>query len=246
MSVANPFLSGLGAGRVLIGTWVMMLHDRQTLATVQRAGLDFVRLDMEHTPVPLRVVGDLARRASDIGLGLWLRPTGAQPRFIEAAIRAGINTLYLPQIEDAAAAERAVAAARSAADRAEDVHITAMLESRRAFANAAEIAAVPGVDCLAIGPADLAQDIGTYGTPGEAASVEPYKLLLRAAALQAGKQWEMGTWSLGDIASWVGRGCPILTHLTDTAVLRQGYREAQAVFEAVLARRAQLTEAGHA
>ena len=45
------------------------------------------------------------------------------------------------------------------------VHVTAMLESKRAFAKLDEIAATPGIDALTIGPTDLAQDLGVLGTP---------------------------------------------------------------------------------
>ena len=50
------------------------------------------------------------------------------------------------------------------------VHVTAMLESRHAFDRLDEIAAVPGIDALTIGPTDLAQDLGVLGTPAQRAS----------------------------------------------------------------------------
>jgi len=45
------------------------------------------------------------------------------------------------------------------------VHVTAMLETKKAFERVDEIASVPGIDALTIGPTDLAQDLGVLGTP---------------------------------------------------------------------------------
>src|SRR2546422_7833427 len=52
------------------------------------------------------------------------------------------------------------------------VHVTIMLETKRAFTRLDEIAAVPGIDALTIGPTDLAQDLGVLGTPAQRRSEE--------------------------------------------------------------------------
>ena len=45
------------------------------------------------------------------------------------------------------------------------VHVTIMLETKGAFDRLDEIASVPGIDALTLGPTDLAQDLGVLGTP---------------------------------------------------------------------------------
>src|SRR5260370_18049801 len=52
------------------------------------------------------------------------------------------------------------------------VHVTAMLESKGAFERLDEIASVPGIDALTIGPTDLAQDLGVLGTPAQRETLE--------------------------------------------------------------------------
>ncbi len=47
-------------------------------------------------------------------------------------------------------------------DANDDIVVAVMIETATAVANAAEIAAVPGIDMLFIGPFDLAMSIGTF------------------------------------------------------------------------------------
>ena len=111
----------------------------------------------------------------------------------------------------------------------EQVRITVMLESKEAFRNIEEIAAVAGIDTLAIGPADLAQELGVYGTPDESKHIEEYKLRMREVALESNKTFEMGAWSTEDAARWLRVGVHLLTYVTETTVLRNGFAEAAAL-----------------
>lgn len=48
------------------------------------------------------------------------------------------------------------------------VFVTVMFETAAAFRDLDAIAAMDGIDALTIGPADLAQDLGVFGTPDQA------------------------------------------------------------------------------
>src|SRR5690606_17057219 len=99
-------------------------------------------------------------------------------------------------------------------------HLTVMLESIEAFENLDEIASVPGIDALGMGPADLAQELGIYDTPQEAAIIEEYKQRLTEAAKKHNKTLEMGVWAMEDGRRWVDQGARIITYKTDTTAFR--------------------------
>src|SRR5258705_652075 len=67
------------------------------------------------------------------------------------------------------------------------VHVTAMLESKQAFDHLDEIAAVPGIDALTIGPTDLSQDLGVLGTPAQRDVLREHRVRLGEAAPRPGK-----------------------------------------------------------
>src|SRR5262249_61949581 len=75
------------------------------------------------------------------------------------------------------------------------VHVTIMLESKRAFSRLDEIAAVPGIDALTIGPTDLAQDLGVLGTQAQRQVLDEHRRRLVTAARKHGKAVPMLTHS---------------------------------------------------
>ncbi len=245
----NPMQAALAAGEPRIGTWLMMVWNPSVMTLMKSVGLDFVRVDLEHTPISLESVAALAAVGRALDLPVLARPPSSDRDWITRLLDAGVWGLHVPQVETAEQAEQIVRAARHAPLGArgtfepgpqndytepseptgslaflnEQVHITVMLETVEAFRNIEEIAAVPGIDALSMGPADLAQDLGVYDTPDEASAVEPYKTQLLEVAARHGKQVEMGAWSPEEAEYWIGRGVQVITYLTDTTVLRAGF-----------------------
>ena len=249
MTSSNPLKRGLKEGRVQLGTWIMLVRTPSILTLLHSVGLDFARLDMEHTPVSLETVADMAGLARALDFGLCVRIPEGRRVWISRVLDAGVRNLYVPQIHNAEMAAEVVDAARYApagnrgtfepgphndyqddpqdlAALDEQVHISVMLESKEAFRNIDEIAQVPGIDTLAIGPADLAQELGVYGTSDEWQCLEDYKYQLREAALASNKTFEIGAWSPEDATRWLEAGAHILTYLTETMVLRNGFSAA--------------------
>lgn len=256
MITVNPLKQGVREGRPQLGTWVMLCRTPSILTLLKSVGLDFVRLDMEHTPVSLETVADMAGLARAHSFGLCVRIPEGKRVWISRVLDAGVQNLYVPQIHNADMAAEVVEAARFAPrgnrgtfepgphndyqDDPQDllalddqIHITVMLESKEAFDNIDEIAAVPGIDALAIGPADLAQELGLHGSPDDLRQLDDYRYRLREAALASGKSLEMGVWSHDDIEQWMGAGAQILTYLTETTVLRDGFAAANKIRQQV-------------
>jgi 2-keto-3-deoxy-L-rhamnonate aldolase RhmA len=108
------------------------------------------------------------------------------------------------------------------------VHVTAMLETRRAFERLDEIASVPGIDALTIGPTDLAQDLGVLGTPTQRQALDQYRRRLVEAARKHGKAVAMLTDSIEGVREMIALGATIINYASDAAVLRAGYAASEA------------------
>jgi 2-keto-3-deoxy-L-rhamnonate aldolase RhmA len=217
------------ANNARFGTWVMLTRDPAVLPLLKKAGLDYVRYDMEHTPIALESIAELVGVARSAGIGLCVRPPSGSEHWISALIVAGVRDLYIPQVHSAEAARAIVRAARRAGAEfpsRPDLHIAVMLESIASFREIDEIANVDGIDTLAIGPADLAQELGVYGTADEGPVTDEYRMLIRKTALARGKNWEMGVWSEADAARWLDAGCRLLTYQTETMIWREAYAAA--------------------
>jgi 2-keto-3-deoxy-L-rhamnonate aldolase RhmA len=103
------------------------------------------------------------------------------------------------------------------------VHVTIMLETKRAFDRLDEIAAVPGIDALTIGPTDLAQDLGILGTPKQRPVLDEHRRRLVEAARKHGKAVAMITDSVEGARQMIALGATIINYSSDTAALRSVY-----------------------
>lgn len=226
----------------------MSVRTPSVLTLMKTIGMDFVRVDMEHTTISLDTVSSMAALARALPFGLCVRVPSIRREWITRVLDAGVTNIYVPQIRNAEMVEKVVEAARYEPlgnrgtfepgpqnDYEEEqnlvalnqrVQVSVMLESPEAFRNIDEIASVEGIDTLAMGPADLAQELGVYGHPDESSIIDEYRFQLRDAARKHGKFCEMGVWSLEDIDQWVAEGAHALTYLTDTLVVRAGFSEA--------------------
>jgi 2-dehydro-3-deoxyglucarate aldolase/4-hydroxy-2-oxoheptanedioate aldolase len=106
------------------------------------------------------------------------------------------------------------------------VHVTAMLESKNAFDHLDEIAAVPGIDALTIGPTDLSQDLGVLGTPARAKVLREHRVRLGEAARKHGKAVAMAVDTIEAVREVIELGATIVNYSSDTNVLRSTYAAA--------------------
>ena len=195
-------------GEVQIGTWVTMVRTPAVLTLLQAAGLDFARVDMEHSPLSMETVADMATLARALDFPLVVRPPAGNREWITRLLDAGVWNLHVPQVDTPEQAAAVAACTRYAplgergmygfgphtmyrtlppgehmAAANARVHVTAMLETKGAFDRLDEIASVPGIDALTIGPTDLAQDLGVLGTPAQRDTLAQYRRRVVEAAL---------------------------------------------------------------
>ena len=195
-----------------IGTWVTMIRTPSVLTLLQAAGLDFARIDMEHSPFSMETVADMAALARALNFPLVVRPPDGNREWITRLLDAGVWNLHVPQIDTPEQAAEVASCSRYAplgergmygfgphteyrtstpsehmATANARVHVTAMLETKRAFDRLDEIASVPGIDALTIGPTDLAQNLGVLGTPAQRQVLGEHRRRLVEAARKHGK-----------------------------------------------------------
>ena len=249
----NAYRARAERGEVQIGTWITMIRTPSVLTLLQAAGLDYARLDLEHSAFSIETVADMAALARALDFPLVVRPPEGNRQWITRLLDAGVWNLHIPQVENAQQAAEIVAATRYAplgsrgmygsgphtgyrarppaehlATANARVHVTAMLESRHAFDRLDEIAAVPGIDALTIGPTDLAQDLGVLGTPAQAAVLREHRIRLGEAARKHGKTVAMAVDTFEAVRDVIALGATIVNYSSDVGVLRSGYAAAVA------------------
>lgn len=251
---ANPIRAAIDHGEVQLGTWVTLIRNPAILSLLKSAGLDFARVDMEHTALTIDTVADMALLARALQFPIAVRPPKANREWITRLLDVGVWNLHCPQVESAAHAAEIVAASRYAprglrgnagvspatefeltgtvterrAFANRQVFVTVMLETDAAFADLDAIAAMDGIDALTLGPADLAQDLGVAGTPEEARVLDERRDLILAAAKRHGKTCAMLASSFEQVQQWKQAGALLLAYSSDAEILRNGFAQAMA------------------
>ncbi|WP_342001940.1 aldolase/citrate lyase family protein [Microbacterium sp. LWH7-1.2] len=205
------------------------------------AGYDFAVVDTEHGAISAETVEHMIRAGNAFGLDVVVR-VGANDRApIQVALDAGAAGVQIPMVESREQAERAVRFARYApygsrglagnraaayapmnaelmADANSSVIVIAQIETVAGKAVAAEIAAVPGVDVVFVGPTDLSQSMGY---PGAIESSEVNAAIDEIAAAAA-RDSILGTLarSPGSAGSFLERGFQVIEVAANSLILR--------------------------
>ena len=248
----NTMRAGLERGEAQIGTWLTMVRNPAILSLMKSAGLDFARVDMEHTALTIERIADLAVLARALDFPIAVRPPKANREWITRLLDVGVWNLHCPQVENAEHAREIVAASRYApwgmrgnggrsaatdfdfstplmerrAHANRQVFVTVMFETGKAFDDLDEIAAMPGIDALTVGPADLAQDLGVAGTPEQGRLLDEKRDLILAAARKHGKVSAMLVSSFEEMTKWKNAGATLLAYSSDADILHGGYSAA--------------------
>jgi 2-keto-3-deoxy-L-rhamnonate aldolase RhmA len=101
-----------------------------------------------------------------------------------------------------------------------------MLESAEAFRHLDEIVGMPGVDAVTLGPTDLAQELGVYGTPEQGRVLDEHRTRLIEAAKRHGKDVAMLVGTLDEAERWIAAGVKIIAYASDAALLAAALRQA--------------------
>lgn len=227
----------LASGAVLRGLW-QNLPGPEAAEIAARAGFDWLVIDGEHGPWD---PGDIRRRLIAAPDAV-VRVPANEAWIIKQALDLGARTVLVPMVDDAEAARAAVAAcryppqgvrgmgafvARAAAYGADPEYLSranaetsvwVQAESRAALADLEGICAVEGVDCVFLGPADLAADMGTTpGDPALHAALEDAIARIRQSGRAAGI-------FAADPERWAAAGANLVAMGSDGMVLAAALR----------------------
>jgi 2-keto-3-deoxy-L-rhamnonate aldolase RhmA len=249
---ANPLKAGVERGKFQIGTWVNMLRNPASMTMFKETGIDFVRLDMEHSGPSIETIADFAAMGRALDLPVMVRPPEANREWITRLLDLGIFNILCPQVDTPEQAAEIVAASRytprgsrgmggatpgndfdvsmPVLDRLkftnDQVFITVLFESAQAFEHLDDIASMDGIDSLSIGPQDLAQDLGVFGTPDQDRVLDEKRAEILAATKKHGKTCSMMATSAAQTHQLRDDGVLIVNYSSDVNMLIDGYKAA--------------------
>jgi 2-keto-3-deoxy-L-rhamnonate aldolase RhmA len=173
------------------GFWLSLCSPTAT-EIAAGSGIDWLLLDMEHSPNDLSQINDHLRAAQsapcDTPAELVVRPPVSDQTMTKRLLDIGVHNFMFPMIQTAADAKNAVSWTRyppqgvrgiSATVRANNygrqsdylatyadaLCVIVQVETAEAVENIPAIAAVSGVDAIFVGPGDLAASMGHAGNP---------------------------------------------------------------------------------
>ena len=178
----NPLKEKLRNGQTVLGT-ALNAPTASVMAATCKANIDFVWIDTEHAPYASESLDVLPVIARQNGVAPMIRVAWNDPALIKKAYDVGAVAVMVPQVSTAEEAARAVQYAfypplgqrgvspnwpalagvdwnhviRTAN---QETVLILQIESQQAFDNLEEIAAVPGIDVLFIGPMDMSASLG--------------------------------------------------------------------------------------
>lgn len=168
---ARRFSELIDSGDPLIGTW-LTIPCAYGLEVVASAGFDWLCIDMQHGFIGDDLLPSMLMAADITGTPTLVRPRWNDPAAIMRALDAGATGVLVPLVNDADEAEAASRACRyppegirswgpmrpvvsGKTQPREDVVCIVMVETPEAVGRVAEIASVPGIDGVFVGPSDL-------------------------------------------------------------------------------------------
>jgi 4-hydroxy-2-oxoheptanedioate aldolase len=184
----NPIKQKLAAGEAVLGTGLAAFSPHIAGPTLS-TGIDFLWIDTEHMPYGVEELDVIPVLARQRGVAPMIRVAHNDPGLIKKAYDVGAVLVMVPQVNSAEEARRAVDAARYAPEgnrglspmwsrvagvdwqtildtANEETLLICQMESKESWEHLDEIAAVPGVDIILVGPLDLSASLGMAGQTG--------------------------------------------------------------------------------
>lgn len=188
MAIKNIAKERLVAGELSIGMGVKAVRGVEIARIMKTAGYDWLFIDLEHGPTSVETAYQISIAALDANIAPIVRVPHGELALATRCLDGGALGIVIPHVDTADEARAMVDAFRyqplghrsiaggypqfgfaptPAAQVTKEMNdatlIIAMIETPRAVENAAEIAAVPGIDVLLMGTNDLCMEMGIPG-----------------------------------------------------------------------------------
>lgn len=249
----NTFKAALAQGRQQIGIW-HMTRDVQVTEMLGGCGFDWLLIDCEHTPNSEADVLAKLQALNGSPTMPAVRPTHLNVAEIKRLLDVGAQTLIVPYVQTVEEAELAAAAVDyppggirgvSGGSRAsrygtvpgyfetarDEICLIVQIETVEAMDRLEDIAAVPGIDGLFVGPADLAASMGHPGNPAHPEVMEAITSCMRRIRA-AGKPAGFLSPNQDMLQAVVDAGCLFTAIDIDFGLLQRAARDRLAACEA--------------
>ena len=244
------FSEKLKSGKPAFGTMIRMIRSPGIACICKAAGFDMMMLDMEHGPFSYETVSDIAVTAQAEGIGILVRVPELSKGTISRALDCGVQGVMVPMLSTPDEARKLVEwskypplgkrglgsvgglsrytipvlpAAQHMHEINQQVFSIAQIETVEGVRNAAEIAAIDGIDALVVGPNDLANSLGC---PGDltCAKEEQAIAAISKAARDAGKSFGIHA-GTSILERWADHGMTFFLNSIDIIALTQAFTE---------------------
>lgn len=230
--------------RSLIGLWAVS-GSPLVAEILAGSGVDWLLIDMEHSSNSLDSVLQQLQAVAPYPVSPLVRVPSGDAVMLKQVLDIGAQNVLVPMVNTAEQARAVVAAVRyppqgmrgvgSALSRSarwnrvdgylananEHVSLFVQVESAEAVHNAAEIAAVEGVDGVFVGPSDLAASMGVLGQQAHpeviAAVTETF-----AAVRAAGKYVGVNAFDPAAAEQYITDGAAFVAVAADVSILARG------------------------
>lgn len=217
-------------------------------------GFDGVWLDQEHAGLSIAQMELATLAARAVGLDSFVRLAATDYATVMRPLEAGAGGIMAAQVRSARQAAEivhwakfhplglrgynstgvdgrygTVTAAEYMRKANDETLVLIQIEHADAVAEVEQIAALPGVDVLFVGPADLSQSLGVPGQVEHARVWEAVERVARAAAAR-GIHWGILPRNLEHARRCVALGCRMLSLGIDVWALQKGLRATQTEF----------------
>ena len=246
----NTVKEMLKAGKAVYGTSLEDCLGSEMPVILAKAGLDFFFVDTEHSPADYSAFQALVRTAHCVGIIPLLRVAQNRPELISRALDNGAMGIIVPRVRSLEEAREALdvmkfppqghrgfglrtivtdvmqgPAAEEIASCNRETLAVLMIETVTALEQVEEIAKLPGLDVLFIGPYDLTLALGIieqFENPIFLNAIDRVVAACKAAGIATGLQ----TGSMPLLLEARRRGVRFLMYNSDIGILLSGYKQA--------------------
>ena len=246
----NPVTRALRAGRVCIGALSITFPGPAVAQIAGQAGFGFLYFDMEHSGLTMSDVDPICTAAKLAGTVPLAGPSGIADFLISRTLDNGAMGVIAPHVSTREETELVVNACRYAPagtrglitlgthtgfehpDAAawieaqnRELLVAVKVESAPGIENVEEIAAVPGLDAILVGPGDLSATMGIPGRMDHPRLEQAIERML-AACRQNGIAGGPHVGSAEAVRKWADRGATFMSYGMDGAMLLEASRRA--------------------
>ena len=245
----NLVKRALAEGKVQYGTNFGQFRSQDVLKILALAGFNWAFVDTEHGGFGIETIQDLCRVAASVNFTPIVRVPELQYSMVTRALDCGAMGVMFPRVESPEVLEKAISWAKYPpvgvrgfgllpfhCDFApmtmpqmmewcnEHTMVVVQIETRKAVEAREELLAVPGIDAVMIGPADLSISLGVPGEFQHPKVVEAMESV-RDTCLRRGIAPGTQTRSLGLAQFWRQRGMRFLGCSSDVSMLYERAKE---------------------